>query len=226
MTHCDCSVRSGRDEMRHIVGNSEPDVIIGSDKDQNRGCRRNNKDLCRHLGSRAISCSNVHGVFPVHELSGFALSKCLQPNFVVCYLFPWHVRATEQMCRYLLRQPLLRIWGLLTVLFHTLNVQEFAQVRWRRISMTFSHSYRSSCKTRAEIENSVQTLAQTVAAQTAEITQNEQIVGSLVARVTSLETNAASGSSSLDSRRSSIMFGQSTGSHNHLVSQVPWPWII
>ena len=37
MTHCDFSVRSARDEMRHIIGSSEPDVIIGSDKDQNSG---------------------------------------------------------------------------------------------------------------------------------------------------------------------------------------------
>ena len=31
MTHCDFSVRSARDEMRHIIGSSEPDVNIGSD---------------------------------------------------------------------------------------------------------------------------------------------------------------------------------------------------
>ena len=36
MTHCDFSARSARDEMRHIIGSSEPDVIIGSDKDQNQ----------------------------------------------------------------------------------------------------------------------------------------------------------------------------------------------
>ena len=46
----------------------------------------------------------------------------------------------------------------------------------------------------ARIENCVQTLAQTVAAQTTKITNIEQIVGSFVARGTSLETNAASGS--------------------------------
>ena len=40
MTHCDFSVRSARDEMRHIIGSTEPDVIIGSDEDQNRRCRR------------------------------------------------------------------------------------------------------------------------------------------------------------------------------------------
>ena len=35
MTQCNFSVRSARDEMRHIIGSSEPDVIFGSDKDQN-----------------------------------------------------------------------------------------------------------------------------------------------------------------------------------------------
>ena len=30
MMHCDFSVRSARDEMRHIIGSSKPDVIIGS----------------------------------------------------------------------------------------------------------------------------------------------------------------------------------------------------
>ena len=54
----------------------------------------------------------------------------------------------------------------------------------------------------ARIENCVQTLAQTLAAQTTKITNIEQIVGSLVSRVTSLETNAASGSRSPDSARS------------------------
>ena len=64
----------------------------------------------------------------------------------------------------------------------------------------------------AMIENCVQTLAQTVAAQTTKITNIEQIVVSLVARVTSLEQNAASGSSSPDSARSCSMLGQSNGS--------------
>ena len=49
MTHCDFSVRSARDEMRHIIGSSEPGVIIGSDKDQNRGCRKKDKDHMEFL---------------------------------------------------------------------------------------------------------------------------------------------------------------------------------
>ena len=44
MTHCDCSARSARDEMRHIIGGSEPDVIIGSDRYQNRVCRKKDND--------------------------------------------------------------------------------------------------------------------------------------------------------------------------------------
>ena len=43
MTNCDSSVRSARDEMRHIVGCSERDVIIVSDQGQNRGYRRKTK---------------------------------------------------------------------------------------------------------------------------------------------------------------------------------------
>ena len=36
MTHRDFSVRSEREEMRHIIGSSEPHVTIGSDKDKDR----------------------------------------------------------------------------------------------------------------------------------------------------------------------------------------------
>ena len=49
MTHCDFSARSARDEMRQIIGRSEPDVIIGSHKDQNRGCRQKDKDHIEFL---------------------------------------------------------------------------------------------------------------------------------------------------------------------------------
>ena len=32
MTHYDLSVMPARDELRHIIGSSEPDVVIGSDR--------------------------------------------------------------------------------------------------------------------------------------------------------------------------------------------------
>ena len=62
----------------------------------------------------------------------------------------------------------------------------------------------------ARIENCVQTLPQTVAAQTTKITNIEQIVGSL--GVTSLETIAASGSGSPDSTSSWNFLGHSDSS--------------
>ena len=58
MTNCDFSARSARDEMRHIVGSSEPDVIIGSNKDQNRTCKKKDKDhmefLCELYEAQAV----------------------------------------------------------------------------------------------------------------------------------------------------------------------------
>ena len=47
MTNCDFSERRARDEMRHIIGSSEPDVIIGSDKDRNRGMLEEGRGPCR-----------------------------------------------------------------------------------------------------------------------------------------------------------------------------------
>ena len=44
MTHCNLQREVGTEEMRHITGSSEPDVIIGSDKDQNRWCRKKDRD--------------------------------------------------------------------------------------------------------------------------------------------------------------------------------------
>ena len=49
MTHCDFSARSARDEMRDIVGSSEPDVIIGPDKDRNRGRKKKDEDHMEFL---------------------------------------------------------------------------------------------------------------------------------------------------------------------------------
>ena len=62
------------------------------------------------------------------------------------------------------------------------------------------------------IENCVQMLSQTVAAQTTEITGIEQIVGSVAARVANLETGAASGSSGPDSARSWNVLRRGDGS--------------
>ena len=49
MTLCNFSGKSPPDEMRHIIGTSEPDVIIGSDRDRNRECRKKDKDHIEFL---------------------------------------------------------------------------------------------------------------------------------------------------------------------------------
>ena len=73
MTHCNFSVRSARDEMRLVIGSSESDVIIGSDKDQNRECRKKDKDmefLCELY--EASAARNRHFV---HELTSEVNSR-------------------------------------------------------------------------------------------------------------------------------------------------------
>ena len=66
MTICDLSVRTARNEVKHISGSSKPSVIIGSDKDRNKGCRREAKDhmefLCE-LDEAQAKC----GRYSVHE---------------------------------------------------------------------------------------------------------------------------------------------------------------
>ena len=49
MTNCDFSERRVQDEMRHIIRSSERDVIIGSDKDRNRRCKKEDKDHIEFL---------------------------------------------------------------------------------------------------------------------------------------------------------------------------------
>ena len=49
------------------------------------------KDRTVAILAQAISCSNVRGIFPFTSSSGFVLSKCLQPSFVVSHIFSWHV---------------------------------------------------------------------------------------------------------------------------------------
>ena len=80
-----------------------------------------------HFGSRAISCSNVHGVFPYHELYNPVL------------LFPTCSHGTW----FLPFLPPLRIWVLLTALFLTSKEQDTVPVRWRRKSTKCSYKLRS-----------------------------------------------------------------------------------
>ena len=74
MMHCDFSVRSARDEMRHIIGCSEPDVISGADKYQNRGCKKEDTDHMEFLCER-YEAQAACGRHFVHELASEVNSR-------------------------------------------------------------------------------------------------------------------------------------------------------
>ena len=74
MTHCDFSARSARDEMRHIIGSNQPDVVIGSDKDQNRGRRKKDKDHTEFL-CKLCEAQVARGRYFVQELTSEAGSR-------------------------------------------------------------------------------------------------------------------------------------------------------
>ena len=65
MTNCDFSERRARDQMRHFIGSSELDVITGSDKDRNRGCKKD-KDHIEFL-SELYEAQAAPGRYFVHE---------------------------------------------------------------------------------------------------------------------------------------------------------------
>ena len=78
MTNCDFSERLARGEMRHIIGSSKPDVIIGSDKDRNRGCKKKDKDHLEFL-CELHEAQAARGRYFVHELTSEVNSrmKCM-----------------------------------------------------------------------------------------------------------------------------------------------------
>ena len=139
--------------------------------------------------------------FPFTSASGFALSKCLQPSCVVSHLLSW----LERMCRFLRYLPPLRVWvDLDGTGYRATTMEEQINEIYLQLPLFLQNTSR--------IENCVQMLSQTAAVQTTDITSLEQIVGSLLARVSSLETAAASGSGGPDSARSWNLLGRSDGS--------------
>ena len=51
--------------------------------------------------AQAISCSNVHGVFPFHERFWFSFVQVSTAQFCCFHLFSWHVRVIGRMCQFL-----------------------------------------------------------------------------------------------------------------------------
>ena len=73
-TTCDFSERLARERMRHIIGSSESDVIIGSDKDRNKGCMKKDKDHFEFL-FELHEAQAAYGRYFVHELTSEASSR-------------------------------------------------------------------------------------------------------------------------------------------------------
>ena len=71
MTNCAFGERRARG---HITGSSEPDVIIGSDKDRNRGCKKKDKDHIEFL-CELYEAQAAQGRYFVHELTSEASSR-------------------------------------------------------------------------------------------------------------------------------------------------------
>ena len=68
------ALRSAREETRHIIGSGNPDVIIGSDKDQNRGCRKKDKDHVEFL-CELYDAQTACGRYFVRELTSEVNSR-------------------------------------------------------------------------------------------------------------------------------------------------------
>ena len=76
MMRCDFSARSARNEMRHIIASSEPNVIIESEKDENRWCRKKDKD---HMEFLCLwhEAQVVRGRYFVHDLTSEVNSRMM-----------------------------------------------------------------------------------------------------------------------------------------------------
>ena len=176
-----------------------------------------------HFGSSHFLFERARGFSLFTSFSGFVLSMCLQPTQFCSFSFSLMARVCDgtnvpmspaPASSSNMGSPHGSLPDLEGTGFRASTMEKINEI-YLQLPLVMQNA--------ARIENCVQTLAQTVAAQTTKITSIEQLVGSFVARVTSLETNAAYGSSSPDSARSWNMLGQRNGSKatGSLVSHGP-----
>ena len=166
--------------------------------------------------AQAISCSNVRGVFPVHELFWFCLVQVSTIQFCG-FSFFLMARASDGTNVPVSQVPA----SSFNMGSPDGSLPDFDGAGYRACTMEekINEIFTQIAKlpllmqSISRFENCVQTLSQTVASYDAKITNIEQIVSSLTARVTTLETNAASVSSGSGSARSwNVLHGDgSTG---------------
>ena len=78
----DLSHEDNRAELRRVQNREQPELLAGSPPGDDFSSLLNTCVESRsHFGSRAISCSHVHGVFPVHERFWFCLVQVSATQF-------------------------------------------------------------------------------------------------------------------------------------------------
>ena len=159
-----------------------------------------------HVGSRPFPVQMCAVSFlPSRAILVLSCAKCLQPNFVVSCLFSWHVGATEQ------NVPVSPAQASSSNMASPDGSSPDLEGIGPRAT-TMEEKINENYLQLSIFTQSVQAFAQTLDAQTTKMTNNEQVIGSMLARSTSFETNAASGSESPDSKRSWNVLGRSDGS--------------
>ena len=189
-----------------------------------------------HFGSRAISCSNVHGDFPVHERFWFCLVQVSTTQFSLFAAFPSVFMATDRSCEDAMHTslpgspPLLSNVGSPNGSGHDLDGmasrstdEQLREIRELLLPLVqFARSV-------ANCENHIQTITNSVVLLTSRITNIEQIVNtfstkmaslaemeqnysSLTARLCKVEGDMVSASSVSGSARSWNVIGQNDGS--------------
>ena len=137
MPHCDFSVRSARDGMRHIFGSSEPDVIIGSDKDQNMGCKKKDKDHMEFL-CELYEAQAARGRDFVHELTSEVNSRkrCVAKIMAM----PAMRTAVADLCMFGLATCYEGRPGFVNASVRTITNGRQVVVRWRSKCSTARHA--------------------------------------------------------------------------------------
>ena len=126
MTHCNCSGRPARDGMRHIIGSSEHDVIIGSDRDRNRECRRKDRVHIEFL-CELYEAQVARGRYFVHELTSEVNSrmKCVMKIMAM----PRTRTAVADLCMFWLAACDERGAGFVNVSVRTITIARRVGVR-------------------------------------------------------------------------------------------------
>ena len=161
--------------------------------------------ILNHFGSSHFLLRTCAVFYPFMSFSGLVLSKCQQPNFVVSHRFSWHVSAMERTCWVSLSPVSSSNMGSLD---GSLLDYEGSGYRSSAMEEEINEMFKQFAmlpllmQSTSSFEDYVQTLSQTVASYDATVTNVEQIIGSLAARVVKLEIHATTASSGCGSARS------------------------